>query len=191
MSNITTDVNSFENIDYPKNIYELLLQLKNVPLELNVNCSSKSESSSEYLKYNSQETLLRVDPLFGEIFTKTFYQELECDFSFDNLPNIPQYFTILEEIDTLYINQIIDFSAKLNDFKKIIINDEFGTTIEVVEHTNFLELNNSIYIDKNKIFLNIPTAYDSNDTSIIVNKDIPPYRKFVSFVTLVYTKINI
>ena len=187
MSNITTDLESFENIDYPKNIFELLLKLKNEPLQINCNSTSNSNTSGIYQKYNSEETLLRVDPVFGEIYTKTFYSSEEYLWHPDNLP-ISQYFTILEDIENLQIGNILDFSAKLNDSKLIEITDEFGGT-DYVNHTNILELNNSIYIDKNQIFLNIPTAYDMNDSSVIINKIIYPLRKFDSFVTIVYTKI--
>lgn len=195
MSNITTDVNSFENIDYPKSIYELLINLKDKPLDINVNCGVSSNSdnpsqNSSYNKYSSVEKLLRIDDVYGKIYTKTFYQDLECDFRPENLPNIPQYFDINEFLTDLNIFQILDFSAKLNDEKLISLgNDGTRDVYETVK--NFICLNNMIYIDTNHAFLRIPTAYDWNDTSVIVNKDINPYRIFQSFVTLVYTKNQI
>lgn len=51
MPEITTDINSFESIDYPKNIYELLLSLQKQPIEINLN----ETTPSTVLHYTTQE----------------------------------------------------------------------------------------------------------------------------------------
>lgn len=182
MSNITTDINSFENIDYPKNIYELLLNLKNQPLQINCNSGNPSDVSN-YQKYNSEETLLRVDPVFGEIYTKTFFTELYIDYEI----TIPPFFVINEDLFDLDINNLLDFSAKLTDVKSIIINE--NGTDKLIDFKRFYDLSSSIYIDSNHAFLTIPTDYDIYDDSVITNK-IPDERKrlFQFYLTLVYTK---
>ncbi|MPL56027.1 hypothetical protein SDC9_01509 [bioreactor metagenome] len=82
MSNITTDLESFENIDYPKNIYELLLALKQQPIEINLNNSSQ-------LNYTTDEQLtgenwLDGKPIYRKGFTGISDGEFN-DFSFKDI----------------------------------------------------------------------------------------------------------
>lgn len=183
MANITTDLESFENIDYPKNIYELLLKLKNEPLQINCNNTSNSGTSGSYNKYNSEETLLRVDPVFGEIYTKTFYTELFIQYDV----TIPPFFEINDDLVDLDIYNLLDFSAKLTDVKSIIINE--NGVDNLVDFKRFYDLSSSIYIDSNHAFLRIPTDYDIFDDSVIINKISDNRRRsFQFYLTLVYTK---
>jgi|GEM_PF-4277251 len=46
MPEITTDEKSFESIDYPKSIYELLLAMQNQPLQINCNCGTSSAANT-------------------------------------------------------------------------------------------------------------------------------------------------
>lgn len=183
MSNITTDLQSFEDINYPKNIYELLLKLKNEPLQINCNSTSNSNTSGSYQKYNSEETLLRVDPVFGEIYTKTFFSELSCDFSL----KVPQYFLVLEDLANLQIDNVIDYSATLSDERKVLVmREEVMVEIFVKQ---FVDLNNLIYLDSKNAFLQIPTNYDMNDVNEIVNVAVDSkIRNFKFYLTLVYTR---
>lgn len=65
MSNITTDLESFENIDYPKNIYELLLSLKNQPIEINCNNSTSQNKVYSAQEFETGETWIDGSPIFG------------------------------------------------------------------------------------------------------------------------------
>lgn len=171
MSNITTDLQSFENIDYPKNIYELLLQLKNEPLQINCNGTSNPNTSGSYQKYNSEETLLREDPIFGPIYTKTFMKGEQFEFREDTMWNLPENFFINEDISELSINNIIDFSSKLRDVRKV--------SSDLV--TRVLDINNLIVINSNNISFSTPILYDNNGSNSYI-------RILESFVTIVYTK---
>ena len=85
MSNITTDLESFENIDYPKNIYELLLALKQQPIEINLN----EGSSSTVIHYTTEEQPTGENWLDGKpIYRKGFTGISEGvfnDFSFKDI----------------------------------------------------------------------------------------------------------
>ena len=181
MSNITTDINSFENIDYPKNIYELLLQLKNQPLQINCNSTSNSNASGSYQKYNSEETLLRLDPVFGEIYTKTFiltdsYQIPPPDLSFEF------------QINDLHINNILDLSVILNVKKSHLFTTETENIIRYL--TKIYDLNDFLNIKDRGSAIIIPITDIENDFSLIASQGIYQQTSLYTFITLVYTKIQ-
>lgn len=133
MANITTDFESFENIDYPKNIYELLLQLKNEPLH--INCNSE----------NSQSILENIS--IDEIYTGRKMIYLNQSLEKVSKPLYTKLFifpTSLTFIDVTTLNiDFLRYNAIFKDefsvfFKLPITKNVFGFLNSKINATNFL-----------------------------------------------------
>lgn len=186
MSNITTDLESFENIDYPKSIYELLLNLKDKPLDINVNCGGSSNpntQNSSYNKYSSEEILLRIDPVFGEIYTKTiFFTD-----SYQDVPTSDIEFEF--QIHDLDINNILDLSIILNVKRFYLFTIENQDIIRYL--TKIYDLHDFFHIKDKGASIVIPITEIENYFSIIYTQGVYQETSLDTFITLVYTKNTI